>query len=349
MTSSQKAQNESWLEPLLNPPGLDFLCQEPDLTNEEIFKSNHYYGNAAVLKRYAGWPQNQPVKGILQHGIYLYPGDFTAGGELEAVLPLFLPISEERAEVYRRLSGGRPAIPIGSSFLYAKALVEEALPAVEKSGTLVFLSHSTRQVTKIFDHAAYAERLARLPESFHPIVISAYWKDYLDGQYAPYVARGFELVTAGHMMDPNFLYRFYLNCRRFQYACSNDIGTHLFFAVESGCSFFVLPGGEIEWKSNKAQHLQGYAEHEQISREVQALFSEPSPYVTEMQQTFVNDKLGKACFKSPQALRKLLEYAENQDKFCLLPPQKNGRLNIIRRLPPFWQRMRPISKFASWF
>lgn len=360
MMGHPSSEMQAWLETLqrttTEPSSLDALCQEPTISNPEIFKPNHYYGNAAILKRYAGYPLKRPLKAVLQHGIYLYDSDFTAGGELDAPLPLYLPPTEERAKIYRRLSH-RPAEPIGISLLYAKALLEEYLPtAVERTGTLVFISHSTRYITKKMDHQAYADTLANLPDEYHPITISAYWKDYQEGAYAPYLEKGFRLITAGHMMDPDFIARFYLHCRRFKYACANEVGSHLFFAVESGCSFFMLPSGTVEWVASDARHLAAHgrattdSSQEERYRSIYQLFETPQPVTTPEQQAFVDTYTGKAFFRSPETLVGLFKQADYLDFFSFQPrPQADGHKTApwFYQLPTGLQRQKFLKRLLK--
>ncbi|WP_373531839.1 hypothetical protein [Vampirovibrio sp.] len=327
----------------LEDSGLAQLCQEPSLSNPEIFKPNHFYGNAQSLKRYAGFPDWYALKAVIQHGLYFYGGDFTAGSELDTQLPLFLPTTPKRAEIYQRLSHGRPAIPIGSAFLYAKQLIDQTHPVkATPKGTLAFPSHSTRYVKSRLNHEEFAERLINLPEKFHPITVSIYWRDYLDGEHLPYVKRGLSIITNGHMLDPDFSSRVYLNCRAHRYVCATDVGSHLFFAVESGCRFFLLPLSQpVELQAKEARHLvTTHAKDRSMYDEAYRLFSGPVDEVTFEQSAFVDSHLGKDCFKTPQELRKLLLWAEWMDKFHCpsFPPEANHHSGWAYRLPSWWKR-----------
>ena len=45
----------------------DKLCQDRELVTSEIHESNDFYGQASVLKRYAGLPLRYSLKAVLEH------------------------------------------------------------------------------------------------------------------------------------------------------------------------------------------------------------------------------------------------------------------------------------------
>lgn len=323
------------------------LCADRPLRTREIFKQNDFYGQASVLKHYAGLPQAYRLKGVLEHGIVL--DDLMCAEERDARLATIFSCSARRAALQRGHTRKR-TVPIGFGYLYAVRLAESRLPAVQegdRKGTLAFPCHSTRSIHASFDHADYACRLAALPSELQPVMVCMYWKNYLDGEWRAYSERGLSIVSAGHIYDGQFLLRFHDLARRFRYACTNKIGTHLFQTVASGCRFFFLPSSEIEWEvppdrlTSIGRINPGYAETE---AEAKRLFAEPVDETTPAQRDFAERFLGAADMKSPAELRRLLLAAEFCDKF--LPLGKRGVQGCSETVPPFLSR--PLARLRRW-
>lgn len=337
----------------LMTPTLEELCREPVIRNVEVFPPNGYYGHADALKRYAAYPLEKPLKAVIQHGYNFLDDQFIFGGEMEAALPVFFPPNPQRAGLYHEASGGKPAIPIGAPFLYAQRLIEEVAPIErqpQRAGTLVFPIHSTRLIEASFDHEEYANLLDSMPEEFKPISVSIYWRDFLDGKHLPYAKKGFEIVSAGHMLDPGFIYRVYLNCRRFKYACSNEYSSSLFYAVASGCRFFHLPSGPVSHYAKNPEKLvfQTLTEPQRKNFEKLFSYSDLAPFAE--QSAFALSALGADCIKTPQELNALLRWAERQDWLYFTPLAIRNRENLpdwFLRLPPRIRRVKRLKKLAG--
>jgi hypothetical protein len=323
------------------------LCADRPLRTREIFKQNDFYGQAAVLKRYAGLPQAYRLKGVLEHGVVL--GELMSPEERDARLSTIFSCSTRRAALQERQTRKR-TMPIGFGYLYAVRLAEArlaAIPESERKGTLAFPCHSTRAIQAAFDHADYARRLAALPAGLQPVVVCMYWKNHLDGDWRRYAEQGLPIVSAGHIYDDQFLLRFHDLARRFRYACTNKIGTHLFQTIASGCRFFFLPSSDIAWDippdrlALLGRINPGYAETE---AEAQRLFAAPVDEITPAQREFAERFLGTSDLKSPAELRQILLMAEFCDK-CL-PLGERGVHGRSEAVPPFLSR--PLAKLRRW-
>jgi hypothetical protein len=327
---------------ILDQEKLDILCQERELITREIFSPNDYYGQAEILKSYVGLPNSYALKIVLQHGL-----DFSNliwDAESSAKLPIFLPPSFHRAAIYREKTS-KPSIPIGFGFLYAIQQFHEqygqTIDCSERHGTIVFPSHSTHHITAMFDFEDYAQTLENLPEKYKPIVICMYWKDFLLGHHLEYTKRGFKVVTAGHMYDPMFMLRLYDICRQFKYSTSNDIGTHLFASVKSGCCFFYAGVSDVSYENPQEAPLDLTSEFYQIKQQSLMLFSRPSDRMNHDQYAFVDSHMGTQNFRSKNAMRLIFFYAELCDKLymrCL-----SGK-EILDKMPTYIQRKVEVIK-----
>lgn len=328
---------------ILNQEDLQSLCSDRPLVTSEIHPPNDCYGQASVLKQYVGLPNNYPLKVILEHGLFL--DDWIWDVDRYAKLPIFLSSSVHRSLIQQRETG-KPSIPIGFGFLYAMELYkkkyETGSSPIARRGTIVFPSHSTHHIKAVFDFEDYANRLKALPEKFQPITICLYWKDFLHGHHLFYEKTGFKVVTAGHMYEPIFLYRFFDICRQFKYATSNNIGTHLFLSVKSGCSFFYTHSSEIRHEFDATIHIGGFTSmFNQIKDKSIALFTEQKDEINSQQLEFVDKYLGTASFKTPSEIKQLLLEAELRDKLWInisLAASHKMRFSPLEVLPNFWQR-----------
>ena len=320
---------------LFNQDQLDLLCADRKLRTSEIHKPNDFYGQASALKRYAGLPQGYALKGVLEHGPSLR--DELWEQDLAAPLPMNLAVSEGRARLFRTHTG-KPTIPIGFGYLYAMRVVDRDYGHVgPRVGTLAFPCHSTHSVQCKFDHGDYAGRLAALPASMQPVAVCAYWKDFLVGSYRPYSRRGISLVTAGHMYDADFLLRFHDLCRRFRFAVSNHIGSHLFQSVASGCDFQYVNSTDLQFELPVDEETRLSRGREQLLENIRrshGLFDQGTKAGRIDQRRFVEGVLGTKCLLTPAQLRALLIRAEFYDKFRTAPRDSHANWSV----PPFLRR-----------
>lgn len=292
---------------------LDALCAPRDWARREIFLSNEYYGIASVLKRYAGYDQHRPVKAVIPHGIYLNDHEL-ADFERKAGLAAALVYPSYRHGLYSA-RGRMVEIPSAAPFVYANRLLGEH---PSRRGTLFFPAHSLPGLTAEMDFEAAAGQLEELPDSMKPVTVIMYWHDYVLGQHQPFAERGYRIVSAGHMFDPDFLLRLGYLLRTHAYAVSNAIGSHVFYSLQAGCTFRLVEmpyryvGSEEDFRL-KAPALTD--ERRVAVDEVSALFSKQVTKPTEEQQHIAGYYLGVEHALEPRELCDLLEWLDRLDRF----------------------------------
>ena len=236
----------SWPEFLYDQTALDKLCVDWDIQPLEFHPHNQMYGFDQLLREYAGLPSD-PLPWTMEHFIsFGDPQPYSH--DVQSQLPLRLAVSEETAEALRQFVDV-PVHAIGSAFFYMRESYHRRHPGepagAERRGTLVFPDKSTMNKDTDFDRDRFARELAALPEEFQPVYVSIFWKDFLRGTHLPFVRAGLKVVTSGHAHDPLFLFRQYDLCRRFRYACANDLSTSFCMSVLAGCRFFYWPSGPL--------------------------------------------------------------------------------------------------------
>lgn len=328
-------------ETLTSQDNLSQLCADRALRTREIFPANAFYGSDTILKRYVGLPQTYSLKVILPHGVGSRSETHVWEAERAALLPVALCYSRHRERAYVSQTD-KKVILSASPFLYAVEMLKNQ-PESARRGTVFFPKHSTHHVTAQMDFERLAEELTRLGDQYKPITVCIYWRDFNLGHHIPFEERGMRIVSAGHMYDRDFLFRFYHLCSTHRYSASNSLGSNLFYSVKSGCSYFHF---------DKVPHSLVADEHI-VKRDVapaspamdsalKSLFREPQADVTTEQLRTVDYYLGADHLKSPQGLRRQLLYAEILDKVGLLVRNRGEATKFAT--PAYLRRGRQASK-----
>ncbi len=231
---------------LYNQDDLQLICKDIELETTEIHTSNDFYGQAQILKEYTNY--NKPFKFVFEHSIMFH--NIIWEGDLYSEMPVAFVLSNYRKDVYKASRGFKFIFNVGVGFLYAKKVYDRRhtqINNIKRTGTIVFPSHSSHHIEAVFDIKSLAKKIKNLAPEFQPVTVCIYWKDYLLGKHRKYEELGIPVISAGHIYDKNFLISFYDMCKNFKYATSNDFGSHVFYSIFSGCSFFLLEQPEISY------------------------------------------------------------------------------------------------------
>lgn len=291
------------------------LARERELMTHEIHTFNAFYGHDRVLKSHAGLPEQQPLKAMIEHG--LIPVDEVPELSLRVDLPVYLCPSPRRARIFEKATGGRKkAVPIGPLIAYAAALAGPPDDQTRRRRLLVFPAHSSHFQTVHYDRRALLDALAAWEQEFDEVQVCLYWKDVLLGSDAFYRERGYDCVTAGHIFDPQFLFRLLEILRGASAGVTNQVGTHIVYSVALDRPIWFVPQ-EVDFV-NVAGTPAGVAElwereKGEPTAVMQALmrhFVEPVHAVTEEQRAAMSDFTGIEHVRVPRELRAILEEAE---------------------------------------
>lgn len=202
--------------------------------------TNHYYGHAHLMARYAGladWPHPPRIWGYLQHGWNLHHG-FDPAADLVPGLPKFV-WSERPRDVGHRL-GLRDYHVIGAPWAYLLALEPELGAAeAEQRGTIFYPFHGWERQSLVGDHRRLAA-VIRDHES-GPVTICLYWLEYRQpGTREAYERAGFRVITHGRRgswrrgTDVCFLHRQLAELRRHRRVASNRLSTAVLYGASIG-------------------------------------------------------------------------------------------------------------------
>jgi hypothetical protein len=221
----------------LDESELRALAAERPNRTVEIHPFNAFYGHDRILKRYAGRPERRPLAAAVEHGLVV--DDTVSSIERRLALPVHLTQSQYRADVVARAIPGVEAVPIGPMIRYVEALhPPPQLPG--RDGVVLFPAHSVHTMDADYDVDELLRRTADYRSAFRDTTVCLYWRDVLLGRDAAYRAAGLACTTAGHMYDPLFLFRLLDILRRAAAVVTNEVGTHVAYAVLVGCPVWIV-------------------------------------------------------------------------------------------------------------
>ncbi|MGF1500162.1 MAG: sulfotransferase domain-containing protein [Elainellaceae cyanobacterium] len=291
---------------LADQENLPDLCRDRPQVTTESFQPNDYYGMASVLKSYAGLPNDYSLKAVVPHGLSLSK-DFVWETEVNAPLPAIFYHTAHVKSAYSRavwqLNSPKLLLPCASPFLYVVELLKDQ-SKTDRNGTIFFPTHSTHHVTVEMSYEALAESIEKLGEIYKPVTICLYWRDLNLGRDKPFRDRGMKVVSAGHIYDPLFLFRLYHLCSLHQFAAGNGLGSHIFYSVKAGCSYFDFD--IVERAYTVANNVPISSVSDDIYSNMKRLFSQPVETITFEQMKVVDDYTGAQYLKSSKLIQEEL-------------------------------------------
>lgn len=289
------------------------LCHDRRLRTVEVFPPNDFYGFATVVKRFARYPFDEPIYGVVPHGV-AFGLKKPWWEELKAVVPAILCAQDHYGREFTHRAG-RVVIPFASPAVYAAKLTAGDVPR-PREGTVFFPSHSTHRIQAEYDAQLMIAKLRALPSEMQPVTVCIYWKDYLHGKAKPYEAAGLPVVSAGHMFDPEFLIRLFGICRRFRYATSNELGSHVPFSIHGGCLFRLIAGVRVRHLGSSEALAIDVSQADQAENErLWSLFSFDRGSSYDEQAIEADDLLGTKYVMTPEEIRALLEDLARVDRW----------------------------------
>lgn len=255
--------------------------------------------------------------------------------EVNAPVPVVLCYPPYRQRAYAS-STKKEIILSASPFLYAAEMLKTQ-PRPQRRGTIFFPAHSTHWSTARTDFERLADKLTHLEDEYQPVTVCMYWRDFNLGRHAPFQKRGLPVVSAGHIFgDSDFLYRYYHLCSLHRYASGNSVGSHLFYSVKAGCSYFHFDNNELSYETPREHYSKvfigeqnEYPPKTDKETSLASLFADPHPIMTEEQLRTVDYYLGASYLKSPRELRRQLLHAERLDKFRFVVRAGQSRRFVV--------------------
>lgn len=276
----------------------------------ELSPINDWYGHAKNLKKFLGLSETYQFKFIIEHGLYF--STQIADIELESDLPTFVTYSPFRVKVLKKV---RPfAFGIGPFIHYAKHYLSDIQLKKEKKRlgkTLLFFpSHSLIGLKASYDMDWQYKKIKTISKDFNTVRVCIYWKDVLLGIHKYYQSKGFECVTAGHILDPLFLPRLKSILETADLTISNDASSPLSYSIfmnKPHIIFYQRPKmeGRRYLKKVTTDYWQSKPYHKVLKE-----FSKIQYKITPRQRELINYYCGAKDIKSKKELLGIVEESE---------------------------------------
>lgn len=278
------------------------------LVTRELSPFNAFYGHADILRRYAGISGSRPIKAAIEHGVSFAPNPHDP--DLATHLPRYFCGGSAQARWFEEhASHGTSAVPIGSPIYYARALAGE--PSAPRDRLVFFDAHSSHFATARYDVAAAARRLVPFRDDFAEVVVCLYWRDVVLGRAELYAEQGFETVTAGHMFDPSFLFRFVEIVSAASVVLTDNVGSHLLYALALDRPVWLehVPV-DYDLAAGAPAGTLGPSFAGDVVLPVQSLFGRRVEWIEPGQRAFAEELLGAAQVHAPGELAARIAEAE---------------------------------------
>jgi hypothetical protein len=252
--------------------------------------SAEIYGFGKYLRKYGYFPSFLPLCVHTDHG----PGVVMQfKSELTSSAPVQLFHSPTSVADWKRVSK-KPCYCFFSPAVFGRR-VNGVTAAPDAKGTIAFPAHTTIHLEDRSNVNVYMDQLRGLPAEYQPVGICLHPTDVLKGLHRAFLARGFEVNTAGHFYDDAFSDRFYDIIRRYRYGTSNYLGSYAYYCVEMGIPFFLY-GQEPDYVNidDPTAPLGRFSPVEQSDshREAHLLFASVTTTISPQQKEYAERHLG---------------------------------------------------------
>lgn len=272
---------------------------------------NDWYGHAATLKKFLGLPQSYQFKFIIEHGMYF--SDQIADIELEVDLPSFLTYSPYRARVLKKVK--KQTYTIGPFIHYANHYLNEEQLKKEKKRLgktiLFFPFHSLIGLNNKYDMELSYKKIKAIAKKFKTIRVCIYWKDVLLGKHKYYQSKGWECVTAGHVLDPLFLSRLKSIIHTSDITVSNDASTPLSYSIYMNKPHIIFLQRPETGKNKYFNKIMQYYWSSEPYKQIVNEFSKVQFSTNARQRKLMNYYCGTNKVKTKSQLLKIVEDSEN--------------------------------------
>jgi len=187
---------------------------------------------------------------------------------------------------------------------------------------LAFPPHSTDGAVSNFNARNYFDYLASLKADFEDVYVSIYWCDLHRPIHKEALARGLKVIQGANPSDANGLVRMRSLLDGFKYVTSNNMGSHMLYALYSGCNFsfsgpmFGLNELDImDMRSSSISYSEKYIQEtikvysETYLRENFSRFFMQHPSMGVQDVEFAVDALGEKFILQPQEIKDALGWS----------------------------------------
>jgi hypothetical protein len=277
----------------------------------EINKSNDWYGNATVFKKYAGFDQDYVIKAVVEHSLSFSKIIFDQ--DLLCPYPSMITYRKERASEIEHISG-KKTYSVGPYIHYASDFLSKSENIKEKKrlgkNLLVFPVHSSVGLKNDYNLRYFCDEIAKIAKNFDTVRVCLYWRDMLYGVDEIYRSYGYECVTAGDIFDPLFLPRLKSIINNATITMSNSVGTHLGYCILLNKPHFLIKQNiKILGDKDTISEMESKADQQSFYA-IEKAFGKYTEVITKAQRKLIASKWGFDQIKTPKELKEILKECE---------------------------------------
>ncbi len=296
----------------------DYKEQARDISwiwSNEILPNNDFYGHAYVLKRFVWgkeWKKHI-IAASIEHGMFPDTYIWEESELRNNPFPTILTSRKARIKTYEGKTD-KKIIPVGPIIAYTTANYSEVIELKEKfkRTLVVFPTHSTHYTMADYDVNEFCDEIEKVAKEFDTVLICLYWKDILRGFDEEYKARGWRLVSAGHMFDKNFLYRSRIIFELADCIMTNGVGDQIGQAVYFNKPVYLYRQKcELTFAIASEQKSANSLASVQLREAIMNEFDVYRDSVSVQQREFCNYYFGLDCVQTREELGRILDEMDN--------------------------------------
>ena len=296
------------------------------VTNDSVFyplvRSNRYYGNEFLLKKYSG--ADDFLYAIIEHGLFFGNNKQKVGPKHEWELGSILTYGDYRKELISRCFPEYFCETIGPLIHYASVdmqfleELEKAFP--QKNRTMLFFPvHGSEAFSPVYDAEMAIRKIRKIADSRDcgNILICVFGS--ATDMYSGVVQKlgmgdRIRITTCGNRYSSDFLNRQKTMISFADETISNSLGTHLGYCIYLGKPHVLLPQDfsyegdrkELEKDFGTWNRSENWAsDFEKETALFQKVFDEKYNYITEEQKELCEYYWGFSKVKTPEEIREI--------------------------------------------
>ncbi len=291
--------------------------QTPMITSE-LQQSNDFYGDAYILKKYAGIPTSYPLKAVVEHGPAFQTCHWMP--ELQAPLPAFITSSSDSSKYVYQLTQKLP-LTIGPIIAYAKPYLsrKKSTELKKKLGKnlLVFIPHATHSCSVEIKNNNVITEIEKEAKNYDSVTISIYWREITSELVKYYSSQGYYCITCGHMFDNHFLNRQRTILELCDSVLSFGMISAIYYAVyfnknlkiipdNDFASFHLTPQKKIDVANQIKRETDIFQKYNLTLRKIFTTMTSPTPAI----KNFMEQTCAYSQIKKPKELKNFFTIAE---------------------------------------
>ncbi|GEM_PF-3190818 len=293
---------------------LDYLKIElPRKYNFEMLDQNDYYNHAGILKKFCGIDKEYMIKAGIEHGCYMGE-DYYWRDDVEHDLAGVITLSDKRKNILKRHTS-KNIYCVGPYIAYADYLYSLAEMNTKKENAgktlTVFPMHSSHTTNMKYDIMQFIKKIKEVENKFDTIKVCVHWRDIVNKKYIPYQKNGYQIISAGHVYNENFLPRLKSILYCTDAVMSNDAGSYVGQAMYMNKPCYLIQQKYDNVTLNDYEEEYDLRLQDDIYMNLFKVFNNPEFKITKEQIDLCNYTWGLDQVKTKKELKDILEELEN--------------------------------------